>query len=248
MTTAQKTPLAQSLDLFTRKRIQDQIQLTGRALPAQVVAVNGAIMTVKFLIKSLFTIPQIDCPLFGPEYIRYPIKPGDMGCVFPSDYYLGGVSGLGGGTADLVDPGNLSALVFFPVGNKTWFDVDPDVVTIYGPNGVVLMDTGAETIVTLTPAGLSVVARDQVSIVTGSSSITMTSTGVITQTAGVSIALQAPSVTIEDAIAHTSPQLMGAAWSALVTWLNTHIHADPQGGNTTAPVVPFSGGNIAPDN
>lgn len=240
MSAAQKTPLAQALSNFARNKAQSQIQLTGKALPAQVVAVDGAIITVQFLLKSVYTLPQIDCPLFGPEYIRYPIQPGNLGVVFPADFYLGGVSGLGGGAAGLSDPGNLSALVFFPIGNKTWFSVDPDQVTIYGPNGVKLMDTGAETTFVLTPAGVVITNQSMFQIVTGSSSIVMTTS---------EITIQAPIAIIEDATNNTGPSIMAAAWGVLETWLNGHEHTSGAPGDpTSAPITPFSGGSIAPSN
>lgn len=245
MSNAQKIPLAPALDKFTRTRIQDQIQLTGKALPAQVVAVDGAIITVKFLLSSLFTLPQIDCPLFGPEYIRYPIQVGDLGVVFPSDFYLGGVSGLGGGEATLRSVGNLAALVFFPIGNKTWFSVDPDQVTIYGPNGVKLMDTGETTTFVLTPTGVVITCADQFQVVTGSCTFHMASDGTYSLT-GVSGAIEATTLALSDGAHSTSPTIMNTAYEGLLTWLAGHIHSDPQGGNTGVPTTSPPGGNIAP--
>lgn len=137
---ALKTPLGQSLNRFGQKKAQDAIALLGRALPASVVHVTGSIVTVKFEVTATpFTIPNVTCPLFGPEYIRYPIQVGDKGVCFPSDVYLGGMSGLGGGVADLTQRAPLAALVFFPIGNKTWTAPDdPNKVVIYGPDGVII--------------------------------------------------------------------------------------------------------------
>jgi len=85
-----------------------------------------------------------------PEYIRLPIQVGDKGVTFPADARLGGISGLGGGTADLSVPANLSALVFMPVSNQNWAPVtDPNKVVLYGPNGGVLMSSDASVSLTM---------------------------------------------------------------------------------------------------
>lgn len=242
---AQRVPFGRSINQNAMQKANDALQALGRALPCSVVSVDGAIVTVQFEVSSVFTLPHVAVPLFGPEWIRYPIQPGEKGVVFAADARLGAMSGLGGGVADLTAPANLGALVFFPIGNKTWGSVDPESVTIYGPNGVVLKDSGNATVITLTPSGVSIIARDSFTIVTGAASITMDSAGSysIIGTMGV---VEAPSLTFTDGVASTSPTIMHNAWSALVTWLNTHTHPVSGGGTTTAPTTPFSGGSIAP--
>lgn len=154
---ALKTPLGSSLNTLAIQRAAEAIRGTGRAWPASVVTVAGAIVTVKFEFGQSVpsNIPQVTIPLFGPEYIRYPIQPGDKGMVLPADAYLGGMSGLGGGAADLTQQANLSNLVFLPIGNTVWGDTDPQAVTIYGPNGVVARDTDGKSSITLTPDGIT---------------------------------------------------------------------------------------------
>ncbi len=143
---ALKTPFADSLNRFTSQKTADKAQQLGQALPCSVAKVNGSIVTVNFLIMNIpgfpqFTLPQVTCPVFGPEWIRYPIQVGDLGFVVPADAYLGGVSGLGGGTADLSEPANLSALVFFPVGNQNWTPpIDPNALEFYGKPKIILHD------------------------------------------------------------------------------------------------------------
>ena len=110
-------------------------------MPCSVTAVNGSIVTVKFEVNAgNFTIPQVTIPYFGPQYIRYPTQIGDMGVVFPCDVYINNVTGLGSGSVpSLSQPANLSALVFFPVGNKNWSaPTDPNSLELYGPDGVIL--------------------------------------------------------------------------------------------------------------
>jgi len=169
----QKTPLALSLNNFAQKKIMDAVQLLGKGLPASVVSVSGSIVTVKFEIQSGFTLPQVTIPLFGPEYVRYPIQDGCKGVVVPMDARIGGVSGLGTGTADLSIPANLSALVFLPIANTAWTSVDPNAVTLYGPNGVVIRDTGSGAVITLTPSGINCVVGGN-SLLINSSGTTVT--------------------------------------------------------------------------
>lgn len=152
---SQKTPLARSLNQFAERKVRGIIELLGKSLPASVVSVSGSIVTVKFEISGPYTLPNVTVPLAGPEYARPPTQKGDKGVVFSSDAYLGGMSGLGGGVADLSLRANLSSLVFFPIGNKGWTAPDdPNAYVIYGPDGVILRDTQSKTVFTLTAAGV----------------------------------------------------------------------------------------------
>ena len=155
---AQKTWLPLSLNRFGQKKAAEAIQLLGKALPASVAAIPTAgvpIFTVKFEVNAApFTIPNVTVPLFGPEWVRYPIGVGTKGVVFPADAYLGGVSGLGDGVAQIGQlPGNLSALVFFPIGNSKWEANDePETVLIYGPDGVVIRSVDKTAVMKVTKA------------------------------------------------------------------------------------------------
>lgn len=174
MSNAQKLPLARTLNRWASQQINDAFQRTGQALPCAVVSVSGAIVTVAFQVNSKFTLPNVTIPLVGAQYVRYPIQPGDKGVVFPADARLSGVSGIGGGVADLSQPANLTALVFLPCGNVNWVSVDPQAVVIYGPNGAVLRDTGNASNVTLTPSGIAMTAPE----------LTVTTTGNVTINCG----------------------------------------------------------------
>lgn len=143
-----KVPFAQSMAATINEKAAQAIGNLGLSLPCSVVAVNGSIVTVNFLIQqpvtveNPFTLPNVTCPIFGPEWIRYPVQVGDLGFVVPADAYLGGVSGLGGTmTADLSQPSNLGALVFFPIGNKNFAGpLDANKLELYGKTGVVIKD------------------------------------------------------------------------------------------------------------
>lgn len=116
--------------------------LLGKSLPASVVEVvggNNTIVKVKFEVLSHWTLPEITVPVFGPEYVRWPIQKGDKGLTFSCDVYLGGMSGLGGGVADFTPRGNLSTMVWMPIGNTGFEDTEnPDAIQLYGPDGAIL--------------------------------------------------------------------------------------------------------------
>jgi hypothetical protein len=155
---AQKTPYARSLNRFAEQKIRGAYEMLGKALPAYVVAVSGSIVTVSFELTSPYTLPNVTCPMFGPEYIRYPTQVGDLGVVIPIDVSIGGIDGLGSGTANLLLlPANLSSLVFFPVASSKWSATDdPQKVVIYGPNGVVIRTTDKSCTLTLSAAGVNI--------------------------------------------------------------------------------------------
>lgn len=177
---AQKTPIARSLNRLAADRAVDAIQLLGKALPASVVAVNGSIVTIKFEVASLYSLPEITCPLAGPEWIRYPTQVGDKGVVLPADTYLGGVSGLGSGVADLTMQANLSAVVFLPIANANWSSTDdPNKIVLYGPNGFVVRDTSGAGKITGTPTDIVIEAPTSITLMAGGHEIVINSMGVV---------------------------------------------------------------------
>lgn len=151
----QKTPLALTLNRFATQKAFDAIQLLGKALPASVTAVvSSGVVTVKFELKTKFTLPSVTVPLAGSEYVRLPVQVGMKGFVVPAAAYLGGVSGLGGGTADLSLRANLSTLVFFPIGNSDWTpSEDPNALVLYGPDGVIIRNLAGTSKLVLGPDG-----------------------------------------------------------------------------------------------
>ena len=179
MANALKTPFARTLNKVTVDRALDVVQLLGKSLPASVVSVNGGIVTAKFEVACAFILPHVTVPLLGCEYIRIPLKAGDRGVLRAADAYLGGVSGLGGGVADLAQRANLSTLVFEPTASTDWVAVDPNAVTLYAPNGVVMRDTASTYAVTLTPGGGLVVQTPGGSAVFSSAAVTTTGLDVI---------------------------------------------------------------------
>ena len=150
--TGQKTPIARTLEQFGHRKAQSAINLLGQSLPASVATVvSSGIVTVKFELTNVpFTLQNITVPMIGSEYVRLPIQPGCKGLVIAADAYLGGMSGLGGGTADLTHRPNLSNLAFVPLGNKGWSAPDDaNAVVIYGPDGAIIRTLAKDATLTI---------------------------------------------------------------------------------------------------
>ncbi len=158
---SQKIPFAQSINTFTERKIEDAIGNQGQEWPCRVVSVDGQMVTVEFLVNSSdpnnqFTIPQVTVPIFGSEYVRLPIQVGCLGVCFSASVSLRQVSGLGTGQADFSNAGNLTSLVFFPVGNKQWFSVNGNYLVMYGVDGVEITTPNQDCKLTLTSSGVTV--------------------------------------------------------------------------------------------
>lgn len=234
MSIDQKLNFGSSMNRFAEIKVEDALQKAGKVLPVSVVKQDGNMITVAFELRDIpYVLPQVTIPLFGPQYIRYPMQPGDKGIVIPADTYLGGVSGQGGGIADLTPPANLSALVYLPISNTEWEAVDGNVVTIYGPEGVTIRDQGSNTTFLLTPDSVTIAAVDLFKVTVGST--------VLTLTHGM-WSITGQSGKLQDSTASTSPEIMHTGWAALVAWLNNHQHTNGNGGsNTGAPTTTFNG-------
>lgn len=148
---AQKTHLTDELNQFATQKAAKAIQLLGKSLPCQITKVAGSIVTVKFLLRNVpFTLPTVTIPVASPQYVRWPLQIGDPGLTVAADAYLGGVSGLGGGIADLTAPANLTALFFVPLGNVSFPPPeDPNKIILYGPDGAVLRTLDKSVSITL---------------------------------------------------------------------------------------------------
>lgn len=176
---AQKTPLARTLNRFAEKKALDALQIQGKSLPCSVVSVSGQIVTVKFEVQSGFTLPNVKVPIATSTYIRLPVQVGDLGLVMPADARLGGVSGLGSGTAGLSQPGNLSALIFVPIANKGWAAAsNANALDLNGPQGVVIHDTANNSTITVNSTGITVNGKTSLTLEVGSTSIVINASGI----------------------------------------------------------------------
>ena len=153
----QKTPLAFSVNAVAQQQALDLIAQLGKALPARVTAVQGSIVTVSINVQSgTYTLPPVTCPVACSQWIREPVQIGDEGVLEPADASLGGISGLGTGTAGLNIVANLAAVVWKPVANATWEMDDPGKALINGPTGVILRTQDKAVKLTLSGTGVVV--------------------------------------------------------------------------------------------
>ncbi len=229
-----KLNFASSMNRFTERKIENALQKSGKVLPASVVKQTGNMITVSFELRDIpYVLPQVTIPLFGPQYIRYPMQPGDKGIVIPADTYIGGVSGQGGGIADMTPPANLSALVFLPISNTEWQGADGQVVTVYGPEGVTMRDSGSNTTFLLKPDSIAISTPD---------SFTVTVGGTVFSLTGNKWSLSGQAGHLQDSVASTSPAIMHAGWQSLLAWLNSHEHSNGNDGNDTGgPTSTYNG-------
>lgn len=224
MTANQKLNYQKSMSAFAEDKVRDGLQVAGRSLPAVVVSQSGKMVTVRFSINSDFTLPEITIPIFGPEYVRYPMQPGDRGMVLSMGVYIGEMSGQGGGVADLTTPQNLSAMVYLPISNTEWENVDPNVLTMYGPEGVTIRDAKTNSTFLLTPTAVTIVTPDLFQVTVGGTVIRLTDTDWV---------ISGVNGTLTDGGGSTSPAVMGQAWTALKSWANSHVHTNGNNGNNT---------------
>jgi hypothetical protein len=187
-TNAQKTPYVVGINQHSTRSNQNAIQRLGKTYPCSVIAVTGSIVKVKFEITDpTLTLPPPTMPVFGPEYIRYPIQVGCKGMAIAADAFLGQMSGLGTGIATFAQPPNLSALMFMPFGNLNWPATDPNTLVLYGAsNGTLIGDSINEnatiavtsTAITLSCGGHSIVINSTGVIIDGKVFLTHQHTGV----------------------------------------------------------------------
>jgi hypothetical protein len=168
---AQRSHYALEQNRFAEQKARKAIDTIGQALPCRVVAISGSIVTVSFEVNSApYTLPHVTIPVAQSHYFFQPIQIGDFGVTVPADVYLGGVSGLGGGTPDLTLPATLAALLFVPVANKAWVPTDPDKAEIFGPAGTIIRNGAGDSIVT--------VANDSITLSVAGHSIVINADGV----------------------------------------------------------------------
>lgn len=179
-----RMPFTLMLNNAIQRKLDDRDQQNGLSLPCSVVAVSWPMVTVSFDLAQSenYTIPQVTMPVAMSRYVKMPIKVGDMGLAVSASVRLGGISGLGTGTAPLVTPSNLGGLVFLPVSNTSWTTDDPLAVVISGPDGIILKNDTGTTKVILTPTSLTL-EQGSASITISGGNITVTGTLIINGTA-----------------------------------------------------------------
>ena len=218
----QKSPLARSLEQFANRKIRGALANLGQSLPASVISRKGGIVTVKFEIASTpnspYTLPNVTVPIIGSEYVRLPIQPGALGMVMTADAYLGGMACLGGGVADLSPRGNLSMLVWTPIGNIAWqAAIDDNALEAYGPNGVILHNGAKTAIIKVTTTENSWTAP-------GAAPITLNGNVIVNGSIQLSGNIKSANGGLYAGDIHTSGAIVAGFGSGDQVGLQTHTH------------------------
>lgn len=159
----QKVPLVQTTQANAYQRALDAIAQLGQAIPCHVTARSGQIVTVAFDVAGDgATLPPVTIPIATSIYDWMPLQNGDKGYTAVASVYLGGVSGLGGGTASLTQPSNLTALVFVPVSNTTWGAPDTNQRVVQGPDGVLIQTISGGSSVNVTTSAVTITVGGKV--------------------------------------------------------------------------------------
>jgi len=216
------------------RRASEAIAQLGRALPSRVTAVSGSIVTVEFEVNATpWNLPPVTIPKAESQWIRAPTQVGDYGLTVPADVYLGGISGLGGGTADMSRRSPLTALVWVPVAAKAFPSVNTNAACIYGPDGAVIRDSGSNSVITVLPSSITLKVGSNTSIVIVDGSVTINAAtiylnGNIAQSAGAGTG----------SVSMVGPLTVTHEVTGNGNHLSTHVHSGVTtgGGDTAAPV------------
>ena len=116
---------------LVENKAKENKALDSESLPCSIVSIsdNWAMVRVKFELEDK-QLPEVEMPVFMFGKVRFPIAVGDKGVARASNRYLGGVSGLGGGTANSAIIGNLTGLVYEPISNTEWVQVKTEYLTV----------------------------------------------------------------------------------------------------------------------
>lgn len=148
---SKRLPLNYALNRMIDKGVDNALESQGQSLPCEVIAVNGPFVTVRFLMAAstndnttVYTLPDVTMPVIGSEYIRVPLRarvrdvPGTRGIALSCSVGIGAASGtndqtyLGPSPLPMFnEPGNLSAMVFIPIGNMEWKLFPADTMALY---------------------------------------------------------------------------------------------------------------------
>lgn len=153
---SERLPLQESLNRLAINRALEAMGTQGASLPCRVVAVQGSIVTVAFEVQSGFAIPNITIPKLESAWIRSPTQVGDLGMTVPCDVYLGGISGLGGGTATLQRRNNLATLAWLPVASTGFSAVNTSQAFVSGPSGAVVQTQDGTVSMVVSESGVAI--------------------------------------------------------------------------------------------
>ena len=180
--------MQRSLNQVAMRAAREAIENIGKCLPCTIVECAGQIVTVSFdpANTAPALLPNLTVPVDSSAYDYVPYQKGDTGVVRPADLYIGNISELGNPQATNIPAGNLSALVFTPVGKKSFTTANPNARIIQGPDGWISQTTegtpcsivGNQQGITLTFGSSSIVINDtEITMTAGGETVTLNSSG-----------------------------------------------------------------------
>jgi hypothetical protein len=225
-----------NLNQVAVNRASQAIEGLGRALPCRVTAVSGAIVTVEFEVDTApWVLQPITIPKAESNWLRMPTQIGDLGVTAPADLYLGGISGLGGGTADMRKRGNLSTLYFVPISNANSGPIDQNAAQVQGPNGAIVRTTEGTTSQIVTDQSGTTVTFGSNTVVVNAAEISLSVGGTTSLTltsAGITLTVNGQTFTWGGTQAVSTLPIRAPDVMLPNGAVNPHFHSDPQGGNT----------------
>ena len=145
---AHKNPFSYRMNEWASHRVNNHEEVQPKTMPAYVQKVEKDFVHVAFEPRNnIFTLPVVKMPQSMSGYGRDPTQKGDFGYAVPGTYYMGSVSGFGGGGTSFYPRANLTTLSFQPVSNLGSVSRDYDQNTqTGGPHGWVakVMDQTGE--------------------------------------------------------------------------------------------------------
>jgi len=128
----QKLRFPQLIKRKVNDGVEHGLSVRGESLPCTVQEIIDKGLQVKVKIEiSDIQYPIITIPVMASEHFRFPVKSGDKGIAIPCNYYLGGITDNGGGTASSFMANNLNDLVFIPVSSIKWDKGDNRYITAF---------------------------------------------------------------------------------------------------------------------
>lgn len=196
--------LQRDLNRIAINAAQAAIDRLGKCLPCTVVSTAGQIVTVSFDPRAVGLLPNLTVPVDSSAYDYVPYQAGDTGVVRPTDLYIGNITGLGSSTPTPTRAANLSALVFTPVGKKSFAAANALARIIQAPDGWISQTTQGTT--------CSIVGNQSgITLTFGSTTITMNASSITMTAGGETVTLNSSGLDIAGILfgSHTHPYSPG---------------------------------------
>src|ERR1700751_6166414 len=119
MDNVQKLSFVTLMHDFVRTQAQNHFHDVPKSLPCHVSKIlENDFLELTFDVTGPFTLPKITVKQSFSKYHREQTQVGDKGYITANNTYLGGSSGMSGGTSSMYPRGKLTTGAFQPVSEK----------------------------------------------------------------------------------------------------------------------------------